>query len=180
MGAVTPSFDDLVRQAEALLAACRSRGLRLAVAESCTGGLLAAALTEVPGASDVLERGYVTYSDRAKTDLLGVAAAILDAHGAVSEAVARAMADGALARSPADLALAVTGIAGPGGGSAAKPVGLVHLAAALRHGPARHCEARFGALGRRSVRYAAAAAAMSLTADLLAATADPHAAGSRR
>lgn len=177
---MNPSFDDLVRQAAALLSACRSRGIRLVLAESCTGGLIAAALTEVAGASDVVERGFVTYSDRAKAEALGVPPGLIEAHGAVSEAVARAMAAGALLRSAADLALAVTGIAGPGGGSAAKPVGLVHLAAARRDGPTWHRQERFGAIGRRAVRHAAVAAGFALAAELLAATADPHAAGSQR
>ncbi len=111
--------------AEALLAACRSLGLRLATAESCTGGLIAALLTAIPGASDVFERGFVTYSNRAKEELLGVRAGTLAALGAVSEAVARQMAEGALRASAADVALSVTGIAGPGGGTVEKPVGLV-------------------------------------------------------
>jgi nicotinamide-nucleotide amidase len=117
--------DAVLGQAEALLAACRAAGLRVATAESCTGGLIAATLTAIPGSSDVLDRGFVTYSNAAKTDMLGVPAALIEAAGAVSEAVARLMAEGALARSAADLAIAVTGIAGPGGGSAGKPVGLV-------------------------------------------------------
>jgi nicotinamide-nucleotide amidase len=114
--------------------ALRSRGERLATAESCTGGLIAAACTDLAGSSDWFERGMVSYSNEAKTDLLGVDAALLSAHGAVSEPVARAMAAGALARSNADWAVAVTGIAGPGGGSADKPVGLVWLAWCRRGG----------------------------------------------
>lgn len=112
--------------------ALRARGWRLAAAESCTGGLLAAACTSIAGSSDWFERGFVTYSNEAKVESLGVDAALVAAHGAVSEPVARAMAEGALAHSAADLALAVTGIAGPGGGSADKPVGTVWLAVAQR------------------------------------------------
>lgn len=118
--------------AEAVLARCRANRLTLATAESCTGGMIAAALTDIAGSSDVVERGLVTYSNRAKIELLGVPDGLIARHGAVSAEVARAMAEGALARAPVDLAVAVTGIAGPGGGSAEKPVGLVHLAIARR------------------------------------------------
>ena len=111
--------------AEAVLTACRAAGLHIATAESCTGGLIAGALTAIAGSSDVVDRGFVTYSNAAKTAMLGVPAASIAASGAVSEPVARAMAEGALAHSDADLAVAVTGIAGPGGGSDGKPVGLV-------------------------------------------------------
>ena len=117
---------------EPLAEALRTRGLKLATAESCTGGLIAAACTSIAGSSDWFERGYVTYSNAAKTEMLGVEAALIAAHGAVSEPVVRAMADGALARSGADLALAVTGIAGPGGAVPGKPVGTVWLAWARR------------------------------------------------
>jgi nicotinamide-nucleotide amidase len=116
----------------ALAQALRERGLMLATAESCTGGLIAAACTAVAGSSDWFERGFVTYSNAAKTELLGVSAALIEAHGAVSEEVARAMAEGALARSPASLAVAVTGIAGPGGAVPGKPIGTVWLAVARR------------------------------------------------
>lgn len=118
----------LLTLAQQVLTGCRRHGLTLATAESCTGGLIAACLTEIAGSSDVVERGLVTYSNRAKTELLGVPEEMLTAHGAVSEAVARAMAEGALTGD--GIAIAVTGIAGPGGGSTQKPVGLVHLAAA--------------------------------------------------
>ncbi|MBV9735824.1 MAG: CinA family protein [Acidisphaera sp.] len=121
--------------AERLLAAFRRRGLRIATAESCTGGLIAAALTAVAGSSDVVDRGFVTYSNEAKTELLGVAPALIASVGAVSEAVVRGMAEGALVRSRADAAVAVTGIAGPGGGSAGKPVGLVWFGLAWRNRP---------------------------------------------
>ena len=124
--------DRVLRLADDILAACRAGGLRLAVAESCTGGLVAGSLTAVPGSSDVVERGFVTYSDAAKGEMLGVPDSLLAAHGAVSAEVARAMAEGALERSSADLGVAVTGIAGPGGATPAKPVGLVHIAAARR------------------------------------------------
>ena len=126
--------DRVLRLADEILAACRAGGLRLAVAESCTGGLVAGGLTAVPGSSDMVERGFVTYSDAAKGEMLGVPDSLLAAHGAVSAEVARAMAEGALERSSADLGVAVTGIAGPGGATAAKPVGLVHIAAARRGG----------------------------------------------
>lgn len=121
-------------QAERVLAECRARGWRIATAESCTGGLIAAALTAVAGSSDVFDRGFVTYSNSAKTAMLGIPSAVIETEGAVSEAVARAMAAGALAHSDADLAVAVTGIAGPSGGTSRKPVGLVWFGLA---GPSR-------------------------------------------
>lgn len=129
--------DDAIRSlAEQVLDLCRSKKLLLATAESCTGGMIAAALTDIAGSSDVVERGFVTYSNRAKTELLGVAADLIAQHGAVSAEVAAAMVEGALAHAPVDLAVAVTGIAGPGGGSAEKPVGLVYLGIATRGGTA--------------------------------------------
>ncbi len=128
-------IDDLIlADAEALLAACRTAGAILATAESCTGGLIAATLTAIAGSSDVVDRGFVTYSNEAKTDLVGVPATLIETHGAVSEPVARAMAEGALARSRATLSISVTGVAGPGGGSAEKPVGLVWFGCAQRGG----------------------------------------------
>ena len=127
--------DSLIGRAEALVKACRDRGIVLTTAESCTGGLLAALLTEIPGSSEVLDRGLVTYSNAAKHELLGVPETTIAEHGAVSAATALAMASGALSRSRADLAVAITGIAGPGGGSPAKPVGLVHFGLARRDGP---------------------------------------------
>src|SRR3984957_20914030 len=120
----------LLAQAEKLLADARAKGLKIATAESCTGGLIAGLLTEIPGSSDVVERGFVTYSNAAKEDLLDVPPDLIRQYGAVSEPVARAMAEGALKHSLAHLAVAVTGIAGPGGGTAEKPVGLVYIAAA--------------------------------------------------
>ena len=149
-------------EAARLLDAFRSRRIRLAAAESCTGGLIAALLTQVPGSSDVLECGFVTYSNDAKVEMLGVAADLLAAHGAVSEPVARAMAEGALRASQADIAIAVTGVTGPGGGSAAKPVGLVHLAAARRRGATLHRECRFGDIGRDAIRSACVEVALAL------------------
>jgi nicotinamide-nucleotide amidase len=125
---------ELCRAAAALLDDLRARGIMLATAESCTGGLIAAALTEIAGSSDVVDRGFVTYSNAAKTELLGVPAGMIAADGAVSQTVAAAMAEGALARSAAQITVAVTGVAGPGGGSAEKPVGTVWFGCALRGG----------------------------------------------
>lgn len=156
---------ELVRRAEALLEDMRARNLRLATAESCTGGLITALLTEIPGSSDVVERGFVTYSNAAKTEALGVDAALIETHGAVSAEVARAMAAGALGHSNADLAVAVTGIAGPDGGTAQKPVGLVYLAIARSGGETRHIEKQFGAAGRSAIRLAAVESALSLVAE---------------
>jgi nicotinamide-nucleotide amidase len=123
----------ITEKSHKLLKACHAAGLRLATAESCTGGLIAGCLTAVPGSSSVFERGFVTYSNDSKIELLGVAAELIAEHGAVSEAVCRAMAEGALAHAHADLSVAVTGIAGPDGGAPDKPVGTVHIAVA-RHG----------------------------------------------
>ena len=152
----------LLQSAKALLAGAEARALKLAAAESCTGGLIAATLARVPGASNVLERGFVTYSNEAKTELLGVPAELIARRGAVSMEVALAMAEGALAHSHADLSVAVTGVAGPGGGSAEKPVGLVHIAAARKNGPRLHEEMRFGDIGREAVQRATVAAAFAL------------------
>jgi nicotinamide-nucleotide amidase len=129
---VSPFPKKLVRLAEAVLDACRAKGLKLATAESCTGGLVAGCLTAVAGSSDVVERGFVVYANAAKVENLGVPEAMIAAHGAVSEDVARAMAEGALVRSRADITTAVTGIAGPGGETPTKPVGLVHVAVARK------------------------------------------------
>lgn len=148
--------------AAAVLAACRRRGAMVATAESCTGGLVAAALTALPGSSEVVDCGFVTYSNAAKQALLGVPAAVLGGHGAVSRETAEAMAQGALARSAADVAVAVTGIAGPGGGAADKPVGLVHFAAAARDGRRIHRERRFGDIGRATVRARAVVEALEM------------------
>ena len=153
--------DAILAQAERLLATCRAAGLRVATAESCTGGLIAAALTAIAGASDVVDRGFVTYSNAAKTEMLGVAPDLIAAAGAVSEAVARAMAEGALARSAADLSVAVTGIAGPDGGSAEKPVGLVWLGLARRGGRTATLRQVFPG-DRAAVRRATVAKALRL------------------
>jgi nicotinamide-nucleotide amidase len=156
-------IDEAIRDlAAGVLDACRPLGLKVATAESCTGGLVAGALTEIPGSSDVLDRGFVTYSNAAKQTMLGVPASILEQHGAVSRETADAMAAGALAMSNADLAVAITGIAGPGGGSAAKPVGLVHFAAAARDGRRLHREKRYGDVGRSAVRKEAVAEALAM------------------
>ena len=128
----------LVAQAEQLLAVCRDNKIKIATAESCTGGLIAGCLTAVAGSSDVVERGFVTYSNEAKSEMLGVPAELILRVGAVSEEVSRAMAEGALIHSHAELALAVTGIAGPGGGTRDKPVGLVHLSCARQSGVTQH------------------------------------------
>lgn len=146
-------FDaEFVSEAERLLADLRARGLRLVTAESCTGGLIAGLLTEIAGSSDVVERGFVTYSNDAKVESIGVPRALIEAHGAVSAEVARAMAEGALAHARADVAIAVTGIAGPGGGSPEKPVGLVHLAASRHDAPTLSIEVRLGDIGRHAIR----------------------------
>jgi nicotinamide-nucleotide amidase len=156
-------IDEAMRdRAACVLDACRTRGLTVATAESCTGGLVAGALTEIPGSSDVLDRGFVTYSNAAKQMMLSVPASILERHGAVSRETADAMAKGALAMSNADLAVAITGIAGPGGGSAEKPVGLVHFAAAARDGRRVHREKRYGDVGRSAVRKEAVAEALAM------------------
>jgi nicotinamide-nucleotide amidase len=157
---------DLLTQAEKLLAEARARGVKIATAESCTGGLIAGLLTEIAGSSDVVERGFVTYSNEAKEELLGVSRELLARHGAVSAEVARAMALGALKHARADIAVAVTGVAGPAGGTRQKPVGLVYLAAARGgHVIAREC--RFGDIGRREVRLKSVDAAMEMLSDLL-------------
>jgi len=153
-------------QAESLLTRLQSKGLTLATAESCTGGLIAAALTAIPGSSATLLAGFVTYSNAAKQAMVGVPAALLAAHGAVSAPVACAMAEGALAASGADLAIAVTGIAGPGGAVPGKPVGLVHLALARRGVPTRARHHIFPG-DRMAVRAATVDQALALIADSL-------------
>ncbi len=155
-----------IEQATALLALCRRKKLRIATAESCTGGLIAATLTEIPGSSDVVDRGFVTYSNAAKQAMLGVSSATLDQFGAVSRETAEAMAAGALANSLAELVVSVTGIAGPGGGSADKPVGLVHFAAASRRGELIHRERRYGDIGRSEVRNASVVEALDMLREL--------------
>jgi nicotinamide-nucleotide amidase len=160
MGDVARDISLLARE---VLDACRDGGLTVATVESCTGGLVAAALTDVAGSSAVVERGYVTYSNRAKTDLVGVADDLIRNHGAVSETVARAMAEGALERSPADIAVSITGIAGPQGGSRDKPVGLVHLACARRGFPTQHRRMLYGAeRPRNDIRARAVRSALQM------------------
>jgi nicotinamide-nucleotide amidase len=151
----------LLDQARDLLDAARAKNIRIVTAESCTGGLIAALLTEIPGSSDVVERGFVTYSNEAKEEALGVPAALLRKYGAVSDHVARAMADGALRHARAQLAIAVTGIAGPDGGNAEKPVGLVYIALAGSDGITSH-EYRLGDIGRTQVRLATVQEAIRL------------------
>jgi len=145
----------------------RSRGLLLATAESCTGGMIAAAVTAIAGSSDVFDRGFVTYSNEAKQQMIGVKAETLARHGAVSKETAIEMASGAIRASRADVAVAVTGVAGPGGGSSEKPVGLVHLAIAMRGGAIHHHEFRFGDIGRDQVRAATVRSALSLLANFV-------------
>src|SRR5215510_4366362 len=158
--------EGLLAEARGLLDLCRAKKLTIAAAESCTGGLVAATLTEIPGSSDVVERGFVTYSNPAKQAMLGVPAATLEKFGAVSRETAEAMAQGALAHSPADLAVSITGIAGPGGGSPGKPVGLVHFAAAARGGPLVHHESRYGDIGRAQVRHVSVKQALEMLSAL--------------
>jgi nicotinamide-nucleotide amidase len=145
-----------------VLANARAKDLRLAAAESCTGGLVAGVLTEIPGSSEVFERGWVTYSNAAKTDELGAPAELIEELGAVSAPVAQAMAEGALARSMADIVVAITGVAGPDGASPEKPVGLVWFGIARHRVPARTLERRYGDLGRAGIRLAAVATALDL------------------
>ena len=152
----------LLDEACLLLDALRARGAKLATAESCTGGLLCGVLTEIAGSSDVFDCGFVTYSNGAKQRQLGVPGEMLAANGAISDVVARAMAAGALAQSAADVALSVTGLAGPGGGSATKPVGLIYLGLARIGRPPIHWERRFGDVGRTAVRLKALEAALAL------------------
>jgi len=156
----------LTGKAGELLEMCLLHGVSLTTAESCTGGLVAAALTAIPGSSRVFERGFVTYSNQAKSDMLGVPAALIEAHGAVSAEVARAMAEGALIHSEADISLSITGIAGPDGGTPAKPVGAVHIAAAQRGAVTLHRLFRFEG-DRNSVREQAALSAMELAIERL-------------
>jgi len=157
---------EITAAAVRVLDACRARGLKVATAESCTGGLVAGALTDIAGSSDVVERGFVTYSNEAKQEMLGVAAATIEAHGAVSKETAEAMARGAIHRSAADLTVSVTGVAGPGGGSPEKPVGLVHFAAAARHGPLVHQERRFGPFSRGEIRRESVKVALKMLEEL--------------
>ncbi len=158
---------DQLAAAAHLLEDAAVRGLMIATAESCTGGLIAGLLTDIPGSSVAFERGFVTYSNDAKAECLGVPADLLLDHGAVSAPVARAMAHGALAHAHADVAVSVTGIAGPGGGTADKPVGLVHIAAAGPDGVLLHEEMRYGDLGRSAIREATMMDAIGLLRALI-------------
>ena len=164
-------MDDLARRVGERLEAS---GQVLTTAESCTGGWVAQAITAIAGSSDWFDRGFVTYSNEAKQEMLGVRAETLKRHGAVSREAAVAMAAGALARSPADFAVAITGIAGPRGGSADKPVGLVHFAAAARDGRTIEREERFGAIGRQQVRLQSVAVALALLETLAAGGPKPQ------
>lgn len=150
-----------------LIAELKARGVKVTLAESCTGGLVAAALTSVPGSSDVFERGFVTYSNESKHELLGVPHALLKRHGAVSVEVAKAMAKGALARSNANVAIAVTGIAGPGGGTKEKPVGLVYFAGAISGQKPFSMRMTFGDIGRGKIRKISVENALALLEGLL-------------
>lgn len=148
--------------ARALLEALRTRPYKFATAESCTGGLIAALVTAIPGSSDVFEGGFVVYSNAAKIEILGVPRAIIDTHGAVSEPTARAMAEGAIKTSAADLSVSVTGVAGPGGGTPVKPVGMVCFAVAIKGQEVRAETHQFGDIGRESVREASVLVALKL------------------
>jgi nicotinamide-nucleotide amidase len=158
---------DIEAAAREVLERARARGWKIATAESCTGGLVAGALTEIPGSSDVVDRGFVTYSNMAKAEMLGVDVGLIARAGAVSQDVARAMAEGALARSEAHLTVAITGVAGPGGGSEEKPIGLVHFATAANDSAVHHRRELFGDLGRTEVRLAAVRRALDLLMERL-------------
>jgi len=156
---------ELVEQARKLIEACRARKLMIGTAESCTGGLLSACLTAVRGSSKVFERGFVTYANSAKIEMLGVDPALIEAHGAVSEEVARAMALGVLAHAPVDLSVSITGVAGPGGGSVEKPVGLVFIGAGVQGAGGAQVDVErheFGDHGRNVVRERTVGAALDL------------------
>lgn len=159
---------DMIDGATRVLQLARDNNLKIVTAESCTGGLIAGLLTEISGSSDVLERGYVTYSNDAKTECLGIPPSLIESQGAVSRNVAMAMADGALKASRADVAIAVTGVAGPGGGTPEKPVGLVHLAVHRKGHPTRHQECRFGDIGRAGVRLATIREALAMLEHVIA------------
>lgn len=158
---------DIVAAAKRIIDACSARKLTIATAESCTGGLVAGALTEIAGSSAVVLCGFVTYSNEAKQRMLGVPEQTLIDHGAVSQETARAMALGALSNSPADISVAITGIAGPGGGTAEKPVGLVHFGASRRNGKTITREQRFGDLGRSEIRRRSILTALTMLEDMV-------------
>ena len=154
--------DSVLSLAKSLMQQTTEAKLSIAFAESCTGGLIAGAMTELDGASAVVERGFVVYSNRAKTEVLGIAPELIGQYGAVSEEVARAMAEGALNNSTADLAISCTGIAGPTGDTPTKPIGLVHFAAARKGHTTLHLECRFGNIGRSQVRMRSVEAGLKL------------------
>jgi nicotinamide-nucleotide amidase len=154
--------EDVTKSASLLLETCRKRKLLIATAESCTGGLLAASLTSIAGSSDVFERGFVTYSNQAKIDMLGVSANTLSSFGAVSIETAVEMAEGILRKSGSEIGISITGIAGPGGGSDDKPVGLVHMAVCRRSVGISHHECRFGLLARNTIQIEAVRTALQL------------------
>ncbi len=158
---------DLIQKSTALVALYTERRLTIATAESCTGGLVAGLITSVPGSSAVLDRGFVTYSNEAKSDCLGIHPILIEAFGAVSAATARAMATGLLANTPADVGVSVTGIAGPDGGSDYKPVGLVYFGCAHRDGRSISTERRYGDLGREAIRLASVATAIELLLEIV-------------
>jgi nicotinamide-nucleotide amidase len=158
--------DEILALAQTIITDFTTKGLMVSTAESCTGGLIAGALTEIPGSSAVVDRGFVTYTNSAKREMLGVQEQTLAQFGAVSKETALQMVHGALFRSHADLSVAVTGVAGPGGGSAEKPVGLVHLAAKARNGALIHHEMRYGDIGRDKVRLATVQTALEMLATL--------------
>lgn len=162
-------IEEVIDQAKSTLDLLRHANLLLVTAESCTGGLIAATLTEVAGSSDAFEGGFVTYSNRAKRELLGVSENYLKRHGAVSREVAIAMASGALRQSCGDVAVSVTGIAGPGGATKNKPIGLVHIAAQCVGNSPIHLECRYGDVGRREVRIATVRSALGLVRDVVLA-----------
>jgi nicotinamide-nucleotide amidase len=160
------SDPEITALATKVLDAARAKAWKIATAESCTGGLVAAALTDIAGSSDVFDRGFITYSNEAKRAMLGVAAELIGEFGAVSAETAKAMAEGALANSLGHLTVAITGIAGPGGGSPGKPVGLVHLAAAVRDGRLIEREQRYGDIGRAEVRRRSVIEALTMLKEL--------------
>lgn len=159
--------DPIYARAEALLEKSAASGIMMATAESCTGGMIAAAITDVAGSSSVFDRGFVTYSNEAKAEMLGVFTEDIDRHGAVSEVVATAMAEGALARANADLTIAVTGVAGPGGGSEEKPVGLVWFACACSWAPTFAISSQFDNNGRAYIRQHSVLYALDIMLDTL-------------
>ncbi len=158
--------EDMIAAARELLDLCKRKRLTLATAESCTGGLLAATLTEIPGSSQVIDRAFVSYSNAAKQAMLDVPPATLETYGAVSRETAEAMAKGALARSPVELAISITGIAGPTGAQPGKPIGLVHFAVASRSGQLVHQEQKFGEIGRTQVRNQSVLQALAMLREI--------------